>query len=243
MTTISYDPTTRVGDIVAAQPLLARVFARVGIDFCCGGKKTLAQACAARGLAPAAVAALLEAAAQEIDAPPAVDAQHLSLTALADHIEATHHAYLKSELPVFVEQAERVAAKHAWRDPRLPRVADIVRELADEMTHHMTKEERVLFPLVRELERAGVAGSAFASIAGPIRQMESEHESAGGALARLRELTNGFVPDAEACNTHRALLANLARLETDLHEHVHKENNILFPRALALEEEPAASVG
>lgn len=241
MTNSSFAPTTKVGDIVAAQPLLARVFERVGIDYCCGGKKTLAEACSAKGLDAATVAVMLDAAAQLTGSGPVVDAAAMSLTALADHIEHTHHAYLKEELPLLVEKAERVAAKHSWRDPRLPAVAETMRALADEMFSHMGKEEGILFPIVRELENHGTVGHHCGTIANPIRQMEAEHESAGGAVARLRELTGGFAPDAESCNTHRAMLAGFARLETDLHEHVHKENNILFPRAVALEEQLAGA--
>ncbi len=241
MTSSSYSPATTVGDIVARQPLLARVFERVGIDYCCGGKKTLAAACAAKNLDPATFAVLLEAAAQLAGSGPAVDAAAMSLTALADHIEQSHHAYLKDELPQLVAQAEHVATKHAGRDARLADVAATTRELAEEMFSHMAKEERILFPLVRALERGEAGAGHGGSIANPIRQMESEHDSAGGAVARLRLLTDGFTPDTNACNTHRALLAGLARLETDLHEHVHKENNVLFPRALALEARASAA--
>lgn len=237
----SLSPNSTVGEIVAAQPLLARVFERVGIDYCCGGKKTLAAACAAKGLDAASVAAMLDAAAQLAGPSPAVDAARMSLTALADHIEATHHAYLKQELPALVEKADRVAAKHGWRDPRLVPVAETMRGLAEEMFNHMAKEERILFPLVRQLENAGMAASHCGSIANPIGVMEAEHDSAGGAVARLRELTGGFLPDAESCNTHRAMLAGFAQLETDLHEHVHKENNVLFPRALAREAQLAGA--
>jgi regulator of cell morphogenesis and NO signaling len=240
MSTTSISPTTTVGQIVAAQPALARVFERVGIDYCCGGKRTLAQACAAKGLDAATVAVLLDAAAATSGPKPAVDAAIMTLTALADHIEATHHAYLKEELPQLVEKAERVAYKHGWRDPRLPAVASTVHALASEMFSHMEKEERILFPLVRELERDGAISHACGTIANPIRQMEEEHDSAGSALVQLRQLTDGFTPDADSCNTHRALLAALAQLETDLHEHVHKENNVLFPRSIALEAKSAA---
>jgi regulator of cell morphogenesis and NO signaling len=240
MNSSSISPYTTVGQIVAAQPLLARVFERVGIDYCCGGKRTLQDACVAKGLDPATVAVLLDAAAQ-IPAPTAaVDVAAMRLSELADHIEATHHAYLRAELPQLIEKAERVAYKHGWRDVRLATVATTLHALADEMFSHMAKEEQILFPLVRELERDGAISHPCGSLANPIRQMEHEHDSAGGALARLRELTNGFAPDAEACNTHRALLAGLAQLETDLHTHVHKENNVLFPRALALEAQAAA---
>ena len=231
----SISPLSTVGQIVAAHPLLARIFERVGIDYCCGGKRTLGDACAAKGLDPVTVAAMLDAAKQTPDSKPVMDPAAMSLTALADHIESTHHAYLREELPQLVEKADRVAHKHAWRDSRLPRVAQTVRELADEMFSHMAKEEQILFPLVRELEASGTVTHACGSLANPIRQMESEHDSAGSALGRLRELTDGFTPDADSCNTHRALLAGLAHLEGDLHEHVHKENNVLFPRALARE--------
>ena len=237
MTENKFTPESTVGDIVAAQPLLARVFEGVGIDYCCGGKQTLQQACARRGL-DAPTFALTLAAAAEVSgaAAPAVDPARMSLTALADHIEATHHAYVKSELPALVEKADRVVEKHTWRDTRLPEVGATVQALRDEMFSHMMKEEQILFPIVRALEHgAAHAASHCGSIANPIRVMEAEHESAGGAIARLRELTDGFAPKPDDCNTHRALLAGLAQFEADLHQHVHKENNVLFPRAIALE--------
>lgn len=219
-----------IGDLVAARPLLARVFERLGIDFCCGGRQTLAAACTRRGLDPATTVLLLESSAAGIaGGPVAVDAAAMGLGQLADHIEATHHAYLKTELPRLVEMADRVAAKHGWRDARLPEVAAAVNTLALEMLTHMQKEEKILFPLVRLIESGGRR-----DISGPITQMEAEHAAAGELTAQLRGLTDGFTPDATACNTHRALLAGLAEFETDLHQHVHKENNILFPRALAL---------
>jgi regulator of cell morphogenesis and NO signaling len=223
-------PESTIGDLVAAQPLLARLFEKLGIDFCCGGKQTLAAACARRGLDPATTVALLESTGAALAAGPAeVDAAAMSLAQLADHIVATHHAYLKAELPRLVEMADRVATKHGWRDARLPEMAAAVNTLALEMFTHMQKEEIVLFPLVRQIE-----AGARANLAGPIAQLEAEHEAAGGLTAQLRELTDGFTPAAEACNTHRALLAGLAEFESDLHRHVHKENNVLFPRALAL---------
>src|SRR6478736_3007058 len=229
VTTIS--PESRIGDLVAARPALARLFEELGIDYCCGGKQTLAAVCAARGFPLADVTARLEAALAWPAAPEDISAATLSLTALADHIEATHHAYLKDELPRLVEMAERVAYKHGERDARLQQVVVTTRELAEEMFCHMQKEEFILFPLVRQID-AGARGGLAAGIADPIRQMEAEHEDAGAAVARLRMLTDGFAPGADACNTHRALLYGLAQFEADLHRHVHKENSILFPRAL-----------
>jgi regulator of cell morphogenesis and NO signaling len=229
----AFIPTATVGQIVAARPILARVFERLGIDFCCGGKQTLAAACEKKGLDAPTVIRLLEEAASG-PAPDVLDPAGMTLTQLADHIEQTHHVYVKSELPRLVEMAGRVAGKHGWRDARLAEVHQTVVALAEEMFSHMRKEELILFPLVRQID-AGVEADSFhcGSIANPIGVMEAEHESAGGAVARLRELTDGFTPDAESCNTHRALLAGLAEFESDLHRHVHKENNILFPRSLA----------
>ncbi len=235
MTSLEFSSADRIGDIVAAQPLTARLFEKVGIDYCCGGKQTLAAACARKNLDPATITAALTTIVQLASAATVVDAAGMSLTELADHIESTHHAYLKEELPRLVEQAERVAYKHGARDSRLAAVATTTRELAEEMISHMAKEERILFPIVRALERGDTGAVHCGSIANPIAQMEHEHASAGDAIGRLRELTDGFTPDTEACNTHRALLAGLAHFEADLHQHVHKENNVLFPRALTLE--------
>lgn len=234
--TPAFTSATPVGEMVAARPALARLFEKLGIDYCCGGKKPLAELALARGLDPVTVLTLLEATLASLDAgPPEFDASALTLTQLADHIEQTHHEYVKAELPRLVEMADRVARKHAWRDERLKEVAETVTILAQEMFSHMAKEERILFPLVRQLE-AGAAAGGFhgGALAHPIRQMEDEHDFAGRAVARLRELTDGFRPDEHACNTHRALLGGLEEFESDLHRHVHKENNILFPGALAL---------
>jgi len=226
---------TTIGSLVAARPLLARFFDKLGIDYCCGGKQSLAAACARRDLDLASTLALLESADAVLAAGPAeVDAAAMGLAQLADHIESTHHAYLKAELPRLVEMADRVGTKHGWRDARLPEVATAVTALAGEMLAHMQKEEFIFFPAVRAIEAGAEAGGCGGDLSGPIRQMEAEHESAGQLTARLRELTDAFTPNAEACNTHRALLAGLAEFESDLHRHVHKENNVLFPRALAL---------
>lgn len=231
----AFTTETTLGAFVVARPGLTRVFEKLGLDYCCGGRRTLAAACAARGLAADTVLVMLETLAAGAAAGPAdIDAAALSLTDLADHIERTHHHYVKEELPRLLEMADRVVRKHGERDPRLPEVAATVAALTAEMLSHMQKEEGILFPLVRQLEAGGRAAFPGGAILHPIRVMEAEHASAGQAVARLRELTDGFTPDAEACHTHCALLAGLEEFEGDLHRHVHKENNILFPRALAL---------
>lgn len=234
-TPFPFTTETKLGDIVAAQPALARIFERLGLDYCCGGKQPLAQACARIGLDAGSILAALAAAAQTTaKGLPSVNPAELTLTQLADHIEQTHHVYVKAELPRLAEMAGRVATKHGWRDSRLTEMGAVVQALAQEMASHMEKEEKILFPFIRQIEAGAPDQFHCGSITNPISQMEAEHEAAGAAVAHLRLLTGGFAPEADACNTHRALLSGLAEFEVDLHQHVHKENNVLFPRALAL---------
>ena len=227
--------TETVGSIVAQQPALSRVFEQAGIDYCCGGKIPLDQACQKKGIDPQQLLNTLEKAAA-VAGPADVDAAAMSLTGLVDHIESSHHAYLKSELPRLDAMTQKVATVHGEHDARLAQIRDTYAGLAAEMTSHMMKEEQILFPMVRQLE-ASPTLPAFhcGSLANPIRQMELEHDQAGSALAKMRELSDRFTPPDWACNTYRAMLDAIAHLEHDLHQHVHKENNILFPRAIAFE--------
>lgn len=235
LTASSFTPETTVGALVAAHPALSRFFEHLGIDYCCGGKQPLATACAEHGLDVNSTILLLESAAAALgQAPTEVNALGMTLTELADHVEQTHHVYTKEELPRLVEMADRVSMKHRGRDPRVVELGALVNTLAAEMTEHMKKEEATVFPLIRRIESDGADSSAISTVRDSIQEMEAEHEDAGQAIARLREITDNFTPDDEACNTHRALLAGLAAFEADLHRHVHKENNILFPRVLAL---------
>ncbi len=227
--------TDLVGDIVAHAPGLARIFERYRIDYCCGGQRALADACSAAGVDVDELRGELEEAAQEASAD-GTDITGMTLTGLADHIEATHHAYLRRELPRLRGLCDKVAGAHGDRDPRLAEVRHVVHGLADELEQHMRKEELILFPMVRQLDEAdGPVAFHCGSLANPVRQMESEHDGAGAALERLRLLTEGFAVPAWGCNTYRAAMAAMEELEADLHRHIHKENNVLFPRALAEE--------
>ena len=226
-----------IGEIVTQNPNLSRVFEAMGIDYCCGGKKTLAEACHQKGLDPRQVLYKLREA-DHVASPsnPQVDVTAMSVTDLVDHIEKTHHAYLHEELPRLAAMTKKVATRHGERDPRLQEVQETFRAMALELGQHMFKEEECLFPMIRQLEAGDRSPTVHCGTLGnPIRQMEFEHDDAGSALKRLRELTEGFEPPEWACNTYRALLAGLAYLERDMHTHVHKENNILFPSALRLE--------
>ena len=229
-----------VGEIAAEYPATVRVFQRHKIDFCCGGKLPLRDACEDRGLP---LAQVLDELGQATAArtPDQTDWNAASLSALIDHIVAAHHEYLKLELPRLDEMLARVVSKHNEKYGDLPeRLYTVFQGLRAELDSHLMKEEMVLFPLIEGLESAATAGrlappAHCGSVNNPIRVMISEHDSAGDALAAMRDISSGYAIPADACNTFRALYHDLEAMEADLHQHIHLENNILFPRAAALE--------
>jgi regulator of cell morphogenesis and NO signaling len=223
--------STTVADIVVSLPSSVRVFQRYGIDFCCGGKTSLAAACDRQGVAAADVVNAIEAAA----AQPAKDDRDWTsepLGALIDHIVATYHNPLREELPRLESMAAKVRSVHGSKASHLARLEAIVSELSAELVMHMKKEEVILFPAIRRVESG--AGRPALPISAPIAVMEDEHDHAGALLAELRAITAGYAPPAWACATFRALYRGLAEVESEMHVHVHLENNILFPRALRL---------
>jgi regulator of cell morphogenesis and NO signaling len=239
------DTAVTVREIALANPGLIRVFEKFGIDYCCGGKKPLSAACAANGLDVAEVQAALDAASTTAEAPQVNWAME-PLAKLAEHIVSKHHAYVRAELPRLTALAEKVVRRHGDTQPHLVEVQRLVAEIVAEMGQHMVKEEIVLFPYVAKLEYAYAAGTAapqgcFNSVERPIAVMMEEHEHAGAAMAQIRELTGGFTAPVGACPTYLAFFQGLHEFERDLHQHVHLENNVLFPRAIELEK--AALVG
>ncbi len=224
-----------VGQVAARQGEAIRILEQHGIDYCCGGDKSLDTACRDAGIDAQEVLAQIEHAK-----PPEDEARgewlDASLTKLCDHIEQTHHAFLREQLPFLTQLIDKVVDAHGQRHPELSDVRLVFGELRAELEPHMMKEERILFPAVRALEQASHrVAFPFGSVQNPIRMMEHEHDNAGQGLRRLRKLTGGFVAPDDACNAYRGLYEALAKLEADLHEHIHKENNILFPRAAELE--------
>lgn len=234
-------PDTRIADIAAQNPATIRIFQRFGIDFCCGGKRPVSEACAEKQVTFGELQRELEAAgetsATEI---PGADAK---LTDLIRYIVDKYHADLRVELPRLGQMAAKVLDVHGARFPEmLPALFATFRGLREELEMHMMKEERVLFPYVERLEAMAerserLPASPFGSIQAPIGMMEHEHDDAAKALATLRRLTGGYTPPADACNTFRGLYHGLEELEKALHEHIHLENNVVFPRATRLEEE------
>lgn len=226
-----------VGQMVVERPQRSRVFDRLHIDYCCGGKRTLEEACAKRGLDLKAVIAELEAFDAEANTQPdAVRPANLTMTELADDIERTHHAYLREELPRLGDLVKKVSAVHGQAHPWLTGLTSVYAELVAELEPHMLKEEQILFPMIRELDQAATAPSFHCgSVGNPIRMMEMEHQNAGAALDRIREMTTDYEIPEGACNSFRAMLSGLEHLEADLHLHIHKENEILFPKASEME--------
>lgn len=238
MTTM--DTKRTVGALVTEQPARARVFEQYGIDYCCGGKTPLADACAAKGLDSQEVLDRIMAEDARQANTDQTDWSQATLSDLIDHIEQTHHVYLRRELPRLTTLTAKVREVHGANRPELVLVEEVFLTLQDELESHMMKEEQVLFPLIRQLEAADTLPSIHCgSVENPIGMMEHEHDNAGQALARLRQLTRDYEVPADACNTYRTMLSGLEELELDLHQHIHKENNILFPRASRREAELA----
>lgn len=243
MLTITTDTTIR--DIVADDYRAASVFQKHGIDFCCGGGQSLASACSASGADSAVVLGELARLDQVTDIPvPRFKSWDLGF--LADYIEANHHAYVRNAISTILQHTRKVIQVHGERHPEAAEIARVFEDVAQELTHHMMKEERILFPYIRELAAETRANrpmppSPFGSIQNPIRMMEMEHESAGGATARIRQLSGNYTPPDDACSTYRVTYQELQEFERDLHQHVHLENNILFPKALELEREAGAT--
>jgi regulator of cell morphogenesis and NO signaling len=224
-----------LGEIVTEDYRTASVFKEVGLDFCCGGKKTLADACAEKDLDAGIVASLLERAAENFKGS-CHDYKSWDPIFLADYIENTHHVYVKKSLPDLLHYTQKIAQVHRENHPELQVIAKIIHEVAKELKQHLKQEEEVLFPAIRELIR-NPNPAAKAIIVEEITRMLGEHEFAGGSLDHINEITMGYALPEDACNTYRVAFELLADFEDDLHTHVHLENNLLFPKALQLANE------
>lgn len=232
MTALDIDINDTLADLVSDNPLRASVLERWNLDYCCHGATRLADACAERELDPDAVVAEL----LDVQPAPSVTWSSLPPGELADHIEETHHAYLHHELPRLSALVAKVAAVHGERHPELHDIQQTYEELRADFEPHLLKEERVLFPMIRELAGATeVPEFHCGTLRNPIAVMMAEHDRAGELLGKLRELTADYRAPNDACASYRVLFGALARLEGDTHLHVHKENNVLFPAVVALE--------
>jgi regulator of cell morphogenesis and NO signaling len=227
-----------LAEIVTADSRTAAVFDGLGLDYCCHGHDTLLDSCVDRAVPVSAVVDQLVALGP---APEGSDGDaSADLTEIVHQIVTRHHRYVREMTPVITAWLEKLTGRHGTRHPELHQVRATFLALADEMDAHMQKEETMLFPFIEGLDGAAkqqkpAPPSPFGTLLNPIRVMESDHREAGDALSRLRALTNGYVPPDDACTTYRLCYRELAAFEADLHRHVHLENHVLFPRAIALE--------
>jgi len=227
-----------LGEIVTADFRAAAILERYGLDFCCRGNRTLEQSCRDAGIPSEDLLEQLEALETAASGAPVF--RDMPLPVLVDYIVGKHHEYVRDALPGLLAHSKKISKVHGSRHPELTRVADLVEQVAAEMTTHMMKEEQILFPYIVQLASAAGRGepapfAPFGTVDNPIRMMEAEHESAGNAMFEIRELTDGYEVPADGCTTYAVCLRELDAFEKDLHAHVHLENNILFPKASALE--------
>lgn len=234
------DTAATLGSLVVEHPAFARPLERFGLDYCCGGERTLAEACGDAGLAVDDVAAVLGA----VEDGPREPWASMDPAELVDHLEQTHHRYLWDELPRLSTLVGKVVTVHRERHPELAEVQRCFAEIRADLEPHLLREERVLFPMIRELAGATTAPSFHCgTLANPISVMLREHDIVGDLLARLNRLTARYTPPADGCRSYEACYRGLAELEADTHLHIHKENNVLFPAVLCLEAAVAQATG
>lgn len=231
----------RVGEIAARHPTTRRTLERLEIDYCCGGNRTLSEAAAEKEMDVGRLLSALREAAASDEEREERDWTQASMTELVNHIKRTHHSYMKQELPRLDRLLARVQDAHSEKHAQmLGRVRQVFAGLKMEIEMHLMKEEQVLFPYLRQVEayRDGEGAAPqlhCVSVRNPVTQMKQEHENAAHALERMREITRDYDLPEDACESFRALYEGLEELEDDLHQHIHLENNILFPAALKLE--------
>lgn len=233
------EPT--IGDLVTSDFRKAEVFKKFGLDFCCGGKKTLTKACKEKGLDVVQI----EKELREIDAMSinsSHDYNNWDIGFLAEYILNTHHKYVKQAIPVIYEYTQKVAKVHGENHPEAIKIAEKFLIISDELNRHMCKEEDILFPYIKHLSEAKKSGmkiepSPFGTVGNPINLMEQEHELVGELFHDINELSFNYTPPVDACTTYKLSYAKLKEFEDDLHQHIHLENNILFPKAVKLEKE------
>jgi regulator of cell morphogenesis and NO signaling len=237
--TVTTERTVR--ELALENPASTRVFEKLGIDYCCGGKKSLEEACRAANLNINQVLASLEQAGQPAVASATEEHWHSApLAVLIAHIQNTHHKYTREEIARLGPLFEKVCSVHGRSHPELLQVHEAFKGLAQELGTHMLKEEMILFPFIARME-AAVAGNEslgpapFGSVRNPVAMMEHEHDSAGNALRVMKEASHGYSAPTDSCVSYQTLYGALAAFEADLHQHIHLENNILFPRAVVMD--------
>ncbi len=236
------DQTKPVKEIVLGMPGSAKVFEQLGIDYCCGGTKRLDEACRAAGLEVETVTRILELAGNTAQPEgETMDWSGQPLAKLMNHIVEKHHTFCRQEVARIEPLLEKVIQAHGTAHPELPRIKALFSGLSQELLMHLVKEEQTLFPYISRMEDCATRGvpfprPPFGTVQNPVRMMVLEHDNAGAALHEIRGISGNYQPPPDACNSYRALYEALQCFESDMHQHVHLENNLLFPRAVAMED-------
>jgi regulator of cell morphogenesis and NO signaling len=240
---MTFSSETKVNEIALANPKARHVLEDAGIDYCCGGGKSLEEACRRANVSAAEILRQLRSNGERIG-PGEVQWMSAPLGELTKHIRVRHHQYVREATPRICGLLAKIQEKHGRNHGELSEIAKLFEDLAAEMRMHMQKEEQILFPFIEALERAANSGEAaeppfFRTVRNPIYSMMKEHDSAGERMRQIRSASGGFKPPADACTSYQAAYQDLEEFEKDLHLHVHLENNILFPRAVELEAKSA----
>ncbi|MBS1488252.1 MAG: iron-sulfur cluster repair di-iron protein [Bacteroidetes bacterium] len=235
---------TVIGELVAKDYRTASVFKKNGIDFCCNGNRTIGEACQKKNISSdQLVSTLTDVSTQKSES--GIDFNSWPLDLLADYIEKKHHRYVEAKIQEITPFLKKVARVHGDRHPELIQVEQLFHESAAELTAHMQKEEMILFPYIRQMVQARQSNTSvhapFGTVQNPIRMMMHEHDTEGERFRKISQLTANYAPPQDACNTYRVTFSLLKEYEEDLHLHIHLENNILFPKSIALEEQFATA--
>ena len=234
---MSVETSKTVSELVLTNPAAARTFEQFGIDYCCGGNESLMEACAKASVPVEQVVGALEKPQSVADGR---DWQYAPLAQLTQYIVERHHAFTREEIKRLNSLLAKVVSVHGMNHPELTRVQSVFRELDQELTMHMMKEEEFLFPYIEKMEAAvntkrSLPPCMFGTVQNPVRMMMMEHDSAGDALREIRSITNSYAVPTDGCVSYHELYRALPAFEADLHEHIHLENNILFPRSIQME--------
>jgi regulator of cell morphogenesis and NO signaling len=239
------DPTRTVRELALEIPNATRIFEKMKIDYCCGGDKSLDDACAIAGVQVGELERLFADATKSDEPADTLDFQKLTLTDLIGHILAKHHVYTKEEMVRLQLLIEKVNAAHGVNHSELPHMGELFHRLCADLAPHMAKEENVLFPYLEELEASILQNrpapfAPFGTVKNPVRMMMMEHDTVGDLLRELRALSSDYAVPADGCISYQTLYRALEAFEKDLHQHIHLENNLLFPRAVAMEDKVQA---
>ncbi|MBI5729994.1 MAG: iron-sulfur cluster repair di-iron protein [Ignavibacteriales bacterium] len=235
------DPNTTIGEIVKNNYQTAEVFKKYRIDFCCGGKKTIEEACSTNNISVAELTNALSETLIKTGSNKEHNFKDWEPDYLANYIVNIHHKYVAENIPLLSEFTQKIVRVHGERHPELRQISDLFADVAAELQQHMMKEERILFPYIAKLQAAfksksTIGPSPFGTVRNPIAMMEMEHDNAGSLLKQMREISSNYKLPDDACETYLVTYQKLDEFENDLHQHIHLENNILFPRAIELEE-------